>query len=72
VQAPHQRRDPALLLHVHLSDGLPMIMHWISDVPSKMMKLAANRQFPQVDGFPGLHMPVGAGHATWATRWAAS
>jgi hypothetical protein len=65
VQAPRQRRDPALLLHVRLSDGLPIIMYWISDVPSKMMKLAAYRVFPQVDGLPGLRMRAAARHGRW-------
>jgi hypothetical protein len=30
--------------------ALPMIMRWISDVPSKIVKLGRCGQFPQVDG----------------------
>jgi hypothetical protein len=30
--------------------ALSMIMRWISDVPSKIVKLMEVRQFPQVDG----------------------
>jgi hypothetical protein len=30
--------------------ALPMITRWISDVPSKIVKLVEIQQFPQVDG----------------------
>jgi hypothetical protein len=41
--------------------ALPMIIRWISDVPSKIVKLVAVReQFPQVDGLQntGLSAPT--------------
>jgi hypothetical protein len=30
--------------------ALPMIMRWISDVPSKIVKVVEDVQFPQLDG----------------------